>query len=118
MEWSVFPGFISGRASQIYESKGFQAGLGIVSYSRPVTRSENGGVRKIIIVDLTSGRRPRYEKCPLETIQPNFGLGWSPNSFALFKFLSQYHTVLRCNMQIESGPYAEAPPNFSETFFF
>ena len=61
-----------------------------------------GGVRKTIIVDLTSGRRPRwvarYEKwmalgggcceCPLETILPNFGLGRSPNSFALFKSLS------------------------------
>ena len=67
-------------------------------------------------MDLTCGRQlswvARYEKwmggggggcceCPLETIQPNFGLGRSPNSFALFKSLSLYHTVLRCNMQIE-----------------
>ena len=72
----------------------------MMSSCKPVTRSENGGVRKIIIVDLTSGRWPRwvarYEKrmdggggggggpvcseCPLETIQPNFGLGWNPNS--------------------------------------
>ena len=39
-------------------------------------------------------------ECPLETILPNFGLGRGPNSFALLKSLSQYHTVLRCNMQI------------------
>ena len=70
---------------------------------KPVTRSENGGVRKTIIVDLTSGQQPRwvarYEKlmgggggggdcceCPLETITilPNVGLGRSPNSFAFF----------------------------------
>ena len=27
-------------------------------------------------------------------------MGRGPNSFALLKSLSQYHTVLRCNMQI------------------
>ena len=55
-----------------------------VQKCKPVTRSENGGVRKTIIVDLTSGRRPRWVaryvggegggggggccECPLETI--------------------------------------------------
>ena len=39
---------------------------------------------------------------PLETILSNFGLGRSPNSFALFKSLSQSHTVLRCNSRIKA----------------
>ena len=85
-------------------------------------------------MDLTSGRRPkwvaRYEKwmggpggggceCPLKTILPNFGLGRSPNSFALLKSLSQYHTVRIKAVDNGAGAVTlKHPKFFGDLFFF
>ena len=56
-----------------------------------------GGVRKTINVDLTSGRWPRWV-ARYEKGEGGGGLNHttrrSPNSFAMFKSLSQYHIAL------------------------
>ena len=76
---------------------------------RPVARSGNGGVRKKVNVDLTSGRWPRWV-ARYEKWRGGGGGGFKPYNqtsawdgapTVLQCFSLCLNTILRCNMQIE-----------------